>query len=80
MIEDRTPLSELRANALAAALVLLTVMAGAWIVMWVWDMNRLAPTDAQWQQLQACAATLRTADDRERFICDVARHGWAEQC
>jgi hypothetical protein len=33
---DRTPLAELRANAVAAGLVLLAVMLGAWIVM-VWQ-------------------------------------------
>jgi hypothetical protein len=36
-------------------------------------MTRLALTDQQIAQLQACAARLRTADDRERFVCDVVR-------
>jgi hypothetical protein len=29
-------LTELRRNVIAAALMLLVVMAGTWIVMWVW--------------------------------------------
>ena len=30
-------------------------------------------TDRQWSKLNAIADTLRTAEDRERFVCDVAR-------